>query len=168
VDGIPLGGNSHMRNRPVDACACGLFPSATTSGHSPRQHHFWDCPVARAVVDQIAVRVGSPVGRSQLWLALPPPGLEQCVWDVTVLAACSALEMGRRYLRSAPRRPPSEGVPLLGRGVARAVADFWSRLRGFARLGVLRQGWGSVGPSHPFLRVVNGLLICDFPAFASD
>ncbi len=43
VDGIPLGGNSHMRNRPVDACACGLFPSAATSGHSPRQHHFWGC-----------------------------------------------------------------------------------------------------------------------------
>ena len=168
VDGIPLGGNSHMRNRPVDACACGLFPSAATSGHSPRQHHFWGCPVACAVVNQISVRVGAPVGRSQLWLARPPPGLEQCVWDVTVLAACSAIEMGRRYLRSAPRRPISEGAPLLDRGVARALADFWSRMRGFARLGVPRQGWGSVGPSHPLLRVVNGLLICDFPAFATD
>ena len=50
--------------------------------------------------------------------------LQQCVWDVTVLAACSGMEMGRRYLRSAPRFLSVMVLPfLVGQG----------------------GGWGSVG-----------------------
>ena len=34
----------------------------------------------------------------------------------------------------------------------RGVVDFWSRLRGFAALGVPTKGWGVFGPQHPLLR----------------
>ena len=74
VDGVPLPGNSHMRGAPVVACGCGSFSAGHQGLGSPRQHHFWHCPVAQAVVGQVEARAGIPVARSHLWLASPPRG----------------------------------------------------------------------------------------------
>ena len=56
--------------------------------------------------------------------------------------------------------PP--GPVLLERAITRVVVTFWARLRGFAALGLPKKGWGLVGPRHPFLRVVSGVLECSW------
>ena len=47
---------------------------------------------------------------------------------------------------------------------ARAVLEFWQRLRGFAELGVPKRGWDGVGPDHPILAVAGERLQCAQPA----
>ena len=141
VDGVPLPGNSHMRGAPVVACGCGSFSAGHQGLGAPRQHHFWHCPVAQAVVGQVEARAGIPVARSHLWLASPPAGFHERVWDVVSLAALSAMEVGRRYMAAelnGPRQamrlvPPwlseqSFGLcPTSGPGCP--VLPFWSFLR---------------------------------------
>eukprot|EP00198_Chlamydomonas_reinhardtii_P005938 XP_001695274.1 predicted protein [Chlamydomonas reinhardtii] len=92
-------------------------------------------------------------GRSQaqLWLVQAPPGFQQCVWDVVVMAALAATEHGR---------PGVNPVELARAG---AVADFWSRLMQFAQLGVPQKGWGGIDATHPILAVVNGEMLCALP-----
>eukprot|EP00198_Chlamydomonas_reinhardtii_P014249 XP_001703586.1 predicted protein [Chlamydomonas reinhardtii] len=111
-----------------------------------QKHHFWDCAVAKAVVAQInAHNPGpAPISQAQLWLVQAPPGFQQCVWDVVVMAALAATEHGR------------PGVNPVELACARAVADFWSRLMQFAQLGVPQKGWDGVDATHPILAVVNG------------
>ncbi|PNW76979.1 hypothetical protein CHLRE_10g417450v5 [Chlamydomonas reinhardtii] len=79
---------------------------------SPRQHHFWDCAVAKAVVAQInAHNPGpSPISQAQLWLVQAPPGFQQCVWDVVVMAALAATEHGRVRLRGMTRAAAALGI----------------------------------------------------------
>ena len=174
VDGIPLLGNSHMRGAPVRPCGCGGYAAGSAGGASPRMHHFWRCEVAQAVVGQLEGTLGTRVTREAVWLAQAPSGVQQCVWDVVVLAGVSAMELGRRFMQAAtrerlgpPRGPPMgravPGAELRDRAIRRAVADFWARLHGFARLGRPRKGWQGVGPSHPFLRGVPGALQCTGP-----
>ena len=166
MDGIPLLGNSHMRQVAAAPCGCGGFPGVAPGGSSPRQHHFWFCPVAQAVVDQLAVRVGGGLVRAQVWLLQSPQGVQQCVWDVVVLAAISAMEVGRQFMAAALKNPAGgvmAGSALRDRAIQRVVADFWVRLRTFAALGVPRSGWEAVGPHHPWLRVVAGCLVCVSP-----
>jgi len=167
VDGIPLLGNSHMRGAPRRACGCGCY-SADTPECTPRQHHFWRCSVAQAVVDQVSSRAGVRVTRAHVWLLECPEGFQQCVWDVIALAAVSAMEVGRRYLLATGHAVGVAPAELSEQALRRAVPDFWGRLAGFAQLGVPRQGWDSVGPRHPILRVVDGRLVCVGPVFAES
>ena len=51
----------------------------------------------------------------------------------------------------------------LDRARARAVVDFWARLRSFAGLGVPRRGWDRVGPQHPILAVAGEQGRCAAP-----
>ena len=162
VDGFPLLGNSHIRGVRPAACGCGGFPGGGPGWASPRGHHFWACPVAQAVVDHLAIAVGCPVSRAEVWLVQAPEAVQQCVWDVVVLAAVSAMEDGRRFMAAARQGVPAAlpGPALLERAITRVVVAFWVRLRGFAALGLPSKGWDSVGPRHPFLRVVGGVLVC--------
>ena len=77
--------------------------------------------MAQAVVDQLAVRVGAGVSLDQVWLVLAPPGVQQCVWDVVMLAAVSAMEAGRWYMAAALKAPDavSPGVNLRDRTIRR-------------------------------------------------
>lgn len=171
VDGVPLLGNSHMRRAAVATCGCGVRPGHGASRDTPRQHHFWACTVARAVMGQVEPKVGVTVTRAQLWLARAPEPTEQCVWDVVAMAAVAAMEIGRRYMAAemrgrAGRAGPAQraGPELAERAAQRAVTDFWGRLQGFAQLGVPKQGWSTVGRFHPLLRLVGTELQCDGPA----
>ena len=89
-------------------------------------------------------------------------GIQQCVWDVVVLAAISAMEHGRRFMEATRKKDPTilPGPILMESAISQVVADLWSRLKGFAALGLPRKGWNAVGPRHPFLRVVSDKLIC--------
>ena len=88
---------------------------------------------------QVETSLGTPVTRTQLWLAQAPPPTEQCVWDVVALAAIAAMEIGGRYMaaelkgRGGRVEPaPLAGGELAERAAVRAVTDFWGRLQGFA------------------------------------
>ncbi|PNH12411.1 hypothetical protein TSOC_000628 [Tetrabaena socialis] len=123
--------------------------------------------------------------RAHVWLAEAPPGVQPGAWDVVALAALAAMEHARRHLRAAIRPAAAEGaeadatgaaarpqpevgsgeeVPQVEMAKARAVLEFWQRLRGFAALGVPRRGWDEVGSDHPILSVADGRMRCAHPA----
>jgi hypothetical protein len=91
-------GKSHMQRAGVARCGCGVRPGHGESRDTPRQHHFWACPVAQAVVGQVGPRLGTAITRAYLWLAQAPGQTEQCVWDVIVMAAIAAMETGWRFM----------------------------------------------------------------------
>ena len=158
VDGVPLLGNTHIGGVPA-ACKCGM----DLTGASPRLHHFWACPVAQAVVGAVSGASGSFVSRDALWLVRCPDGLDQEVWDVVCLAALSAIEHGRRYLK-AGGRPHGPEASLVQRACAASVADFWGRLSGFVALGRTPDSWAGVPPDHPFVgRAPSGRLLVNRP-----
>jgi hypothetical protein len=158
VDGIPLQGNAHV-HRPAAPCSCGRYVGGDSPERTPRLHHFWYCPVALHVRTILRRLCPAPFLRMNLWLAVPPKGVEQCVWDVVALAALNAMESGRRYLRS-----PREGVPdVCARAIVQAEARFWSSLHDFAALGVPAHGWSRVSDAHPFLAVVGDRMVVADP-----
>jgi exonuclease III len=83
-------------------CACG-------QGECSREHHFHECPVARAVFDSLQLAlVGSdsePLQRYHVWLGVCPPGatttVRPLVWPLVCLSAVAAMEAGRKRLREA-------------------------------------------------------------------
>jgi hypothetical protein len=95
------------------------------------------------------------VTRKQLWLVRAPTDVVQGVWDVVCLAALSAMEHGRRYLRS-PRLGVTRSVE---RACCRATANFWAALHDFAELGLPPRGWSDVSADHPLLAVVGGAVV---------
>ncbi len=80
-----------------------------------RQHTFWGCSVARAVVgavaDALPLAVRPRLLCTHIWLCVPPDPavINEHVWRVVCLAALSAMEYGRRVLwalhLSATRQP---------------------------------------------------------------
>jgi hypothetical protein len=160
VDGVPLVGNAHVR-RPAPLCACGA-PTAPV----PRVHHFWLCPIAEAVIVEIAAVGGVAMDRQRLWLLEAPPALQQCVWDVVCLAAFAAMERGRRHANALATRGSHARPQLVAAACAAAVADFWGRLASFAAQGAAPRGWDDVPPTHPFVGVSPGdrQLVLNCPA----
>lgn len=180
VDGFSDYGNSHYRDRPHAVCRCG-----NTTTPSPRLHHFWSCPAAislRTFIANCAQLPVSGITRRHLWLAEPPPGVMQPVWDVVVLAALSALARCRRRKFSTEQpgtSAMSNGPPGLGNGAwnvmrqhgVEAVADFAARVASFVALGKPREGsgWSAVGAEHPFVgRHRDGRLCTRMGAVAVD
>jgi len=131
-----------------------LLLSAPVSGHAR--------PVAQAVADPLSITISPPISRAEVWLAQTPDGVEQCVRDVVVLAAITAMEQGQRFTAAKLVGDPQEtpGSSLVEQTISRVVVEFWGRLRGVAALG---GEWGQVGPRHPLLRVVSGELHCSRP-----
>lgn len=83
-------------------CMCG----STAPG---RQHHYWDCPIAAAVVQNITANLPAAwcsrpatrpaLLREHLWLMQTPAGprrMYQGVWKVVCLAALNAMDVGRK------------------------------------------------------------------------
>jgi hypothetical protein len=108
ADGVPLPGNTHLHRTPVEPCGCGGYGGEAGQSRqpqiSPRAHHCWECPVAQALVQQIAAFVPGTISRANVWLAEAPAGIQPCMWDVVSLAALSAMERARVGLRAATRR----------------------------------------------------------------
>jgi hypothetical protein len=98
-----------------------------------------------------------------VWLAQTPEGVEQCVWDVVVLGAITAMEQGRWFMAGTLTGGPQEtpGPALLERAITRVMVEFWGRLRGLRPSvfrGRDRARWAR--DRHPFLR---GVLHCARP-----
>eukprot|EP00198_Chlamydomonas_reinhardtii_P009926 XP_001699263.1 predicted protein [Chlamydomonas reinhardtii] len=179
VSGLPPRAVVRREDLPAAAAAT-LGAIRDTLARLWQEHHFWDCAVAKAVVAQInAHNPGpAPISQAQLWLVQAPPGFQQCVWDVVVMAALAATEHGRVRLRGMTRAAAALGIQTAAAAApeaavagvnpvelacARAVADFWSRLMQFAELGVPHKGWDGIDATHPILAVVNGEMLCALP-----
>ena len=67
-DALPTAARLHT----IEPCLCGTGPPSPD-----RHHHFWACPVARAVVDSISAAVGAPVPPSG-WAAPSPQCTPAC------------------------------------------------------------------------------------------
>lgn len=156
----------------VDADACKMLGAPAL-----RMHHFWQCPVACAVVQQVQSQL--PAGRqlacSSLWLGLcPDDAVHAGVWDVVCLAAVAAMEYGRKLMwrlhlqaqsdvsadSSSSRQAtidelwhlpvPNHAVQSVVQYAARAAAaDFWCRLQDFANLDLSSSQWPAADSLGP-------------------
>lgn len=90
IDGFP----KYHRRGTVKPCPCG-------QGTDCRQHNFWGCPVAQAVVTDIqrCLPHGTPLSCASLWLMqVPHRSVNVEVWRVVCLAAIGAMNQGHRQL----------------------------------------------------------------------
>ena len=119
-------------------CCCGM-PRAGGG----RDHFFWGCPVAQAVVEEVQRCLPPAAGfvhRPHFWLLRAPPGQFEQAWMVVALAALSAMEHSRRA--GFARQRATNSPPLTVEGAARrAVAFFWARLVEFCALGLAPASW---------------------------
>ena len=85
------------------SCACG-------SAGPGRRHHFWDCPVAAAVRQEVqrglaAAWASGALRPSHVWTMRQPTGVSRAlhtgVWRVVCLAALCAMEVGRKAVAAA-------------------------------------------------------------------
>ena len=118
-------------------CVCG----APQRG---RDHFYWACPVAQAVVAEVQRCLPPSAGfvtRSHFWLLRAPAGQFPQAWAVVALAALAAMESARRVQT---RRARSQGgaapVPVQALS-CRAVAAFWARIAEFCALGLAPDAW---------------------------
>ena len=128
VNGLATAERMHLQE---GRCVCG----SVAGGPPGRRHHFWDCPVARAVVEEMQRQL---VGwfpavlqpQHVLCMVCPvavgvqgAPAMHKGVWRVVCLAAINAMDVGRRAanklivqqqeqaaLEAALQQPP--GVPV--------------------------------------------------------
>lgn len=105
-----------------------------------RVHHFWDCPVAVAVVDSVltalpaawCTRVAGrpPLTMRHVWLMQRPAGpkkLHSGVWRVVCLAALTAMDVGRlqaNKLNVPTPAPVVQPPPVLPQGQVQITALF--------------------------------------------
>ena len=118
VDGVQDG--HRWENLAHRVCACGVT-------NPRREHYFWLCPVAKAVLGEIErCCPGHPcLSRKNVWPMQPPEGVLEIVWRVVCLAGLNSMEVGRRSLQSQKlhrlgcgREVDPDYRPRLGRGSA--------------------------------------------------
>ena len=171
------GGHDVSSSRP---CPCGWHPPAgptksSTAADNWREHAFWDCKVAREVVNEINHAIAAePLQRFHLWLSIPPPShtpILAPIWQVVSLAALTAMEHGRRAMYAMtknPQQPPPTRhlsrhqpppTPIPTQAANAASARFWCLLQDFADTGMGKTS----PPSHPFLATRGGHLTLNLP-----
>ncbi len=126
MDGIPLLATPTCEGSAQRAVGVGYTRQGSRGDLHPDCISFGHAHVAQAVVDQLSITIFRPISRAEVWLAQTPEGVEQCVWDVVVLAAITAMEQGRRFMAATLAGDPQEapGPSLLERAITRVVVDF--------------------------------------------
>jgi hypothetical protein len=159
LDALPTAERMHQ---PQEVCACGVVCPG-------RLHHYWECPVAQAVVtvmrDQLHLcGVQVDVYRPHVWLARSPCTLVHAgVWLVVALAALIGMDKGRKLLYLWSQRliqqPPLSPQQVVEQhqhhvmlASKLAAATFWDMLGDFVGVSDCHPEWeGRVGLTHPFL-----------------
>ena len=158
-DGLPTAARLHIPR----GCQCGA------PGPADRQHHYWACPVAQAVVSAISAAAGAALTPAAIWLARPPPGVHGGIWDVVCLSAVAAMDHGRSRMYQLDSGPASTvPTPLLAS--RSAVACFWRLLTDFVSLRSLPQSWSIHAPhGHPFIHFhpASASFVLNLPAAAA-
>jgi hypothetical protein len=158
LDGLPTTERMHQGEQGY-VCECG----AATPG---RVHHYWECPVAQAVVHALQgelPQLQQPLLRVHVWVARAPlEQLHKGVWRVVALAALNAMDTGRKLLWKWHKHPPQQvGLQSEQQRVqvasAVAVASLWDMLTDFVELGQYHATWKlEVAAGHPFIQAVPG------------
>ena len=171
-------------------CPCGWAgPAATDPAPAMcwQRHHFWDCPVAQAVVAAVSAALPAgapPLTRAQFWLLQSPQGVDAAVWPTVAALALTAMERGRSIqwalsknqpvhdaaqtlitdffprLDDLPHEPPELPSGTAGR---RAVAWFWCLVQDVAFTGSVPPPWLSIGADHPIFFVEGDRLRARLP-----
>ena len=113
-------------------CCCGY-------NNSDRVHHFWVCPIAQRVVEEVDAelfvfdsnsgREHTPLVRADIWLARPQRGVRLWLWRLVSLIAIAAIDSGRtRASRLQLTREHDDSTVILDKASRSAVARFWSLL----------------------------------------
>lgn len=149
-DGIPTTARIHA----TSSCACG----APSPG---RLHHFWDCPLARAVVEVLSSSLhGIFVSRDSVWLCLPPAGVHAEVWELVCLCALCAMDRGRRAAWQRMQHGLQPGPALISALSRHVIARFWELLSDFCAVNAAPASWERLPPSHPFISFDTSSATC--------
>jgi exonuclease III len=111
LDGLPTPERRHTANARCTVC------QAEIPG---RLHQYWECPAVTPLIAALQQAVGEPIARRNFWLAIPPAGVIDWVWQATCLAAASALRRMWTMLGANRQEPPSAA-----RAAAAAQSYFW-------------------------------------------
>jgi hypothetical protein len=145
IDALPTSQRMHMAQQ---ECACG----AAGPG---REHHFWDCPAAQAVVAELQRALpNGAISRAHVWLMRPVGGVTRGVWRVVCLAALRAMWVARGAMMVPQRRQRFVGgaQQLLQHAQRLAVQAFWATLEEFVCTGRHPAQWRrSLQHGAPFL-----------------
>ena len=148
-------------------CPCGFvltpYQRCNNHSHMHRLHAFWDCPVAKAVTDQLQSQLHiHHLSRAALWLLqTPAEHINTGVWQVVCNAAVTAMDYGRRRMWSAyiaaGRPAPHPRLPAVLQAATAAVQRFWQILLQFADRQTIPPGpaWLGLGTAHPFLATTS-------------
>ncbi len=111
VNGLPTAARMHQAS---SHCLC-------NSVCPDLKHHYWDCPIAQAVVRAVLSQLtpawctrvpgACPVQQQHVWLMQPPAGpnrLHCTVWMVVCLAAINAMDYGRKAANKFQRQVRSQ------------------------------------------------------------
>ena len=176
-------------------CKCGWVGPPGDGGLSARKrafawrsHHFWSCPIARAVVSELlsALPAQAQLVCADVWLMRPPAGVYAGVWGLVCAAAVEAMEFGRKLAwaldlggAAAPGGPSqtlitsffprvsvgdSPPSAVVQRAARKAAAWFWCLIQDFVSLQRVPVDWLSkMGPTHAFVGVTGGSQLCLCP-----
>ena len=113
-----------------------------------REHHFWQCPVAKAIIAELQRHLPAAARHLHifhLWLGQPPPGVHPGSWSVIALAALNAMERARRRAtrsRIEARNGGTAPSPVSVSAVSRfAVARLWGFLADLCALNTMPPDW---------------------------
>ena len=151
VDGLPT---AARRRASGELCACGgVMPD--------RAHHFWVCPVARSIVenmqrhlDAFHLATASPgvqLTAQHIWLCVVPHGVQPWLWRTVCMAAVSAMDFGRSFMASQRLSGRSSGPSLVNMASSNSCARFWDLLAEVSASHKLPRPTG-VPAVQPFLR----------------
>jgi hypothetical protein len=146
----------------LHSCPCGgHHPSSFPSSQRAlawRDHHYWLCPLAQAIVSSISKALLPPLNITlechHFWLLSPPhTSIHEGVWSVIATAAIAAMDTARRYmikchLEDTERHssqhlitdffhlthPTHVRISPLSRASRFAASRFWALVRDFAEL----------------------------------
>ena len=111
-------------------CPCGTSDPSPGPG---REHHYWDCPVAQAVIESIETALAPRPGfqMSHLWVPCAPHGVHGGVWQLVCLAAVAAMDAGRKRLYADSLPPTHTPLTLTAACGRYAAAKFWGFIADF-------------------------------------
>lgn len=153
LDGLPK-----YRDRAGGMCSCGH----AGVGVEPREHVFWSCSVARAVVEAVQRELhGLPgvglITREHVWLLKrPAPHVHVGVWRVVCLAALGAMYSAHRYLHKLVKHEHVDAHGACQRAGRWAVLRMWELLSDFVALQVEPPPVGALGVGHPYIARMHG------------
>jgi hypothetical protein len=154
-------GTARRRRARGEKCSCGFVCPG-------REHHFWSCPVATAVLD--AVRQGLPPGtglrREHVWLGIAPAcQIVTGVWHAVAIAAIEAMAKGRsRLIKVKLSQGQAAAAGGVGQAAAHAAASFWASLQNYVSMQQWPRVWvDQLAEDAPFLRSQGGALVVGAP-----